>query len=85
MIHHGSPLRLLEEKVRRAEQELTAGKAHLQKMMTEKTAAEKSVSVLRIDLKEVITQRQTDREIMCLHVCDLLVGCSENRGAGSID
>ena len=49
------PLRLLEEKVRRAEEELTAGKAHLQKMMTEKTAAEKSVSVLRIDLKEVIT------------------------------
>ena len=45
--------RLLAERLQRAEHEVAASKANIQKVMEEKMEAEKSVTMLRIDYKEV--------------------------------
>ena len=45
--------RLLAERLQRAEHEAAAGKVNIQKVMEEKMEAEKSVTMLRIDYKEV--------------------------------
>ena len=68
--------RLLEERARRAEHEVSSSKTNIQKLMEEKMEAEKNVSMLRIDYKEVkqeyvhahthvldhMTSIQTDRQ-----------------------
>ena len=46
--------RLLAERLQRAEHEVAASKANIQKVMKEKMEAEKSVTMLRIDYFHII-------------------------------
>ena len=75
-----SLFRLLAERLQRAEHEAATGKANIQTVMEEKMEAEKSVTMLRIDYKEVL--------ISCTAWCNIfttiiLTGCQEKSRARS--